>query len=149
GAEGWAERVYLAQTQTISFDIELAGNGEKRFLTEEILVPVDLAFVVTRQVGQVERGDAKHLARAFGVGCGDDRRVDPEKSALVEIAVNGLGDAVAHARDRTERVRARAQVRDLAQVLHRVRLGLDRIGFRILDPADDFHFRRLNLETLA
>ena len=38
---------------------------------------------------------------------------------------------------RAERVGARAQVRDLAQVLQRVPLRLDRVGLGIVDPADD------------
>ena len=45
--------------------------------------------------------------------------------------------AVPHARDGAERVRARAQVRDLAQVLERVLLRLNRVGVGIVDPADD------------
>ena len=51
--------------------------------------------------------------------------------------------AVAHARDRAERVRAHAQVRDLAQILKAVRLGLDRVLIGIVDEADDADARAL------
>jgi hypothetical protein len=39
-------------------------------------------------------------------------------------------------------------VRDLAQELERVRLRLDRVGVRILHPADHFHSGGLHLERL-
>ena len=48
-----------------------------------------------------------------------------------------------------DHVGARPQVRDLAQELHRVRLGLDRIGVGIVDPADHLDLARLHLEGLA
>jgi hypothetical protein len=44
---------------------------------------------------------------------------------------------VAHAGDRADHVRARPQVSDLAQVLHRVALRLHRIVIGVVDPADD------------
>ena len=60
-----------------------------------------------------------------------------------------LRQAVADAGHRAEQVGARTQVRDLAQEFQRMRLGLDRIGFRILDPADDFDAFGLDFEALA
>ena len=67
----------------------------------------------------------------------------------MEEPVDRLRQRVAHARHRADHVGARPQVRDLAQKLHRVRLRLDRIGVRILDPADDLDRVRLHLERLA
>ena len=80
---------------------------------------------------------------------GDDGRVDPEEAVLVEKAVDRLGDGVAHARDRADDVGARPQMRHFAQVFHAVRLGLDRIGVRIFDPADHLDLARLHFERLA
>ena len=45
-------------------------------------------------------------------------------------------------------IRARPQMRHLAQELHRVRLGLDRIRVRIIDPPDHLDRARLHLERL-
>ena len=74
---------------------------------------------IAAQVGEVERADAEHLAGAFGIAGGDDRRVHPEEAVLVEVAMDRHAEAVAHAGDGAERVGARPQVRDLAQVLER------------------------------
>jgi len=60
-----------------------------------------------------------------------------------------LGQAIADARHRAEQVGAWAQVRDFAQEFQRMRLGLDGIGFRIVDPADHFDARCLDLERLS
>ncbi len=59
-----------------------------------------------------------------------------------------LRDRVAHAGDRADDVGARPQVRHFAQELERVRLRLDRIRVRIVDPPDDFERARLHLEGL-
>ena len=56
--------------------------------------------------------------------------------------------AVPHARDRAERVRARPQVRHFAQVLERGLLRLNRIGVRVVDPADDLDRLGLQLDRL-
>ena len=55
---------------------------------------------------------------------------------------------VPHPRRRADHVRARPQMRDLAQVFQGVRLWLDRIGVRVLDPADHAQRARLHLEGL-
>ena len=135
GAEGRAEGVDLGQRQAVGLDVELAGDGQEGLAAEEVLREIDFA-VRFWQVRQVERRDAEQRARAFGVGGGDDRRVDPEEAALVEEAVDRLRQGVAHARRGADHVGARPQVRHLAQELERVRLGLDRVGVRVLDPAD-------------
>ena len=150
GAERRAEGVDLAHRQAVGLDIELAGDGETDAgLPKKSLREIDLALGRARQVRQVERADLEHLRRRLRHRSGDDRRVNPEEAVLVEEAVDRHAQRVPHARDGAERVRARAKVRDLAQVFERVLLGLDRIGVGILDPADDFDLARLDLERLA
>jgi hypothetical protein len=63
--------------------------------------------------------------------------------------VHCLRDRVADAADRADDVGARPEVRHFAQELQRVRLRLDRIRVRIVDPADDFERARLHLERLT
>jgi len=55
---------------------------------------------------------------------------------------------VADARHRAEQVGARAQMCNFAQKFQRMRLGLDRIGFRVIHPAEHFDGTGLNLERL-
>ena len=66
----------------------------------------------------------------------------------MEEAMNRLGDGVAHARHGSNDVGARAQMRDLAQKLQRVRLGLNRVGVGVFDPADYLDLACLHLEGL-
>ena len=115
GAEGGAEGVDLAHRQAERLDVELAGHRQEHFLAEEVAGKVDLALVGARQVGHVQRGNAEHLAGAFGVGGGDDRRVDPVEAVFVEVTMRRLCQAVADTGDGAEQVGARAQMRHLAQ----------------------------------
>ena len=77
--------------------------------------------------GQVERRDLEHRAGPFAVAGGDDRRLDVEEAAGLEERVDRRADRVADAGDRSERVRPRTQVGDLAQKLEAVPLLLQRI----------------------
>jgi hypothetical protein len=149
GAEGRAEGVDPAHRQAIGLDVELARDRQVGLLAEEVLVPVDGAGGRARRAGGVEGRDPEHLAGALGVAAGDDRRVDPEEAALVEEAVHRHRQGVAHPGHGADHVGARPQVRDLAQVLHGVALGLHRVGLGILDPADRDHLLGAQLDGLA
>ena len=63
--------------------------------------------------------------------------------------MDGLGNGVADARCGSHDVGSRTQVGNLAQVLHAVRLGLDRVGVRIVNPADYLDVARLHFERLS
>ena len=148
GAEGRAEGVDLGEREAVGLDIELARDGEEGFPPEKILREVHLALRRARQVREIERRDAKQSPRAFGVRGGDDRRVDPEKAVLVEEPMDRLRQRVAHARCRSNHVGARPQMRHVAQEFQRMRLRLDRIVVRVLDPPHHAHRARLHLEGL-
>ena len=98
------------------------------------------------QVLEIQRRDAEHLARALGVGAGDDRGVDVDKAALLEKLVHGLRRDAADAERGVEEVRARAQMLDRAQELHAVALFLQRIIRR--GDALDLNVRGLELKRL-
>ncbi len=142
------EGVDLAERETVRLHIELARHRQERLAAEEILGEVDLALRRARQVGEVERRDPEQLPCPFGVGRRDDRRVHPDKAALVEEPMDRLRQRVAHARRGPDHVGARPQMRHLAQELHRVRLRLDRIGVGVINPADHLDRARLHLERL-
>ena len=73
----------------------------------------------------------------------------PEEAVLVEVAMDGHGEAVPDPGHRADAVRAHAQVGDLAQVLEGVVLGLDRVAVRVVDPADDIDRVGDQLDVLA
>ncbi len=148
GPERRPEGVDLGEREAVGLDVELPRHRQERLAAEEILGEIDLALRRARQVGEIERRDPEQRAGALGVGRGDDRRVDPEEAVLVEEAMDRLRQRVAHPRRRADHVGARPQMRHLAQELHRVRLRLDRIGVRVVDPADHLDRARLHLERL-
>ena len=149
GAECGPERIDPAECQAVGLDIELARDGEAGRLAEEVGREIDGPVLVAGEIGEVERRDAEHRAGALGVAGGDDRRVHPDKTMLMEVAVHGHRQAVAHPRDRPERVGPRPQMGHRPQVLHGVPLGRDRVSIRVLDPPDHFDAIGLDLEPLA
>jgi hypothetical protein len=149
GAEGRPEGVDLAHRHAIGLDVELARHRQVGLLAEEVLVPVDAAGGGPRRVGGVERRDPEHLAGALGVRRRDDRRMDPEEALLVEEPMDRHRQAVADPGHRADHVGARAQVGDLAQVLHRVALGLHRVGVGVVDPAHHLDRGGAQLDRLA
>src|SRR5262249_33206550 len=144
GAEGRAEGVDLAERAGENLGFELAANRQIGRTAEEVLAVVDLALVVARQLAEVERGDAEHLAGALAVAGGDDRRMDVEKTLFLKEFVDGSADTVADAGHGAEGVAARPQMGLLAQKLHRMPLLLQRI-FRRIGPAVDGDRLRLDL----
>ena len=127
GAERRAESVHVAEGEREVFGIELAGHGQVRALAEEILAEIDLAVVRARQIVEVERRDAEHLARALAVRARDDRGLHIDEAALLEERVHRLRRHAAHAERRAEEIRARTQMLDRAQEFHTVALFLQRI----------------------
>ncbi len=71
------------------------------------------------------------------------------KPSVAEEAVDRLASVWRTRVMAPDHVGARPQVRHLAQELHRVRLGLDRVGVGIVHPAHDPELGRLHLEGLA
>ena len=149
GAKCRAEGVDLGEREAVGLDVELSRYGQERLAAEKVLAEVDLAGRRARQVGEIQRRDAEQRAGAFGIRRGDDRRVHPEEAVRVEIAVDRLRQRVPHPGRGANHIGARPQMRDLAEVLHGVRLRLDRVGVRVVDPADHPDGARLHLERLA
>ena len=150
GAERRAERVDLAQRQAVRLDVELARHGQARFACRRSPCR---SRPCRRACAAGSRGRASRPGTSAPAPSAsrrrDDRRVDPEEAVLVEEAVHRHRERVAHARDRAEDVRARPQVRDLAQVLQRVPLRLHRVGVGVVDPADDLDASRPGPRPLA
>ena len=127
GAERGAEGIHITKGEREVFGVELAGYGQVRALAEEVLGEIYLAVGRARDIVEVERRDAEHLARALAVGARDDRGLDVDKAAVLEERVHRLRGHAADAERRTEEVRARAQVLDRAQELHAVAFFLQRV----------------------
>src|SRR4030095_6713591 len=148
-AEGGSERIDVRERETIRLDVELSRHREKCFPPEEILPEIDLPFVITGQVHQVEYGYPEQGSGPFRIRGGNDRRIDPEEPAFAEEPVDGLRERMAHARRGADHIGARSKVGDLAQKFQGVMLGLNRIGIRIVDPANDLDRFGLHFELLA
>ena len=150
-AERRPECVDLRERETVGLDVELTADGQERFLPEEVFREISAPFLRLRDHGEVrkiQRADAEHLARAFGVACRHDRCVHPEEAVLVKVAMDRHAEAVTHTRHRTERVRPRPEVRYFTEILERRLLLLDWVRFRVVNPADDVDALGLQLDGL-
>ena len=152
-AEGRAEGVDLGKRHAIGFDVELTGNGKECFAPKKIFRVIHFAFVRAivdaRQIHHVECRYTEQFARTLGIAGGDDRRIHPQETAFMKEAMNRLRHRVPHARGGTHHIGARPQVRHLAQVLHGVHFRRDRVGIRIVHPANHLDGCGLHFERLA
>ena len=148
GAEGRAEGVDLAQAAGEDLGLELAADGQVGRPAERSPGRKSTLPSLRGSLAEVERGDPEHLAGAFAVAGGDDRRVDVEEALLLEEVVDRPADAVADAGDGAEGVGPRPQVGDGAQELEGVALLLQRIGLRI-GPAVDGDASGVDLGRLS
>jgi hypothetical protein len=115
---------------------------------EEILREIDLAVGGARQVREIQCRNAEQCPRAFCVGGGDDRRIDPEEPVSSKnrwIAAARLWRTRVAAPITFVRGRRCATSRKYSNVCG---FGLDRIGVRVFDPADHVDRTRLHLEGL-
>ena len=71
GAEGGAEGVDLTHGGRSKLTLELSAHSEAGHLAEEVLAVVRKAFLVLRDIVQVQGRDLEHLAGAFGVRLSD------------------------------------------------------------------------------
>ena len=147
GAESRAEGVDAAQGLAVGLDVELARDGEGGGLAEEVLGVVDRTAGLGEGL-EVEGRDLEHLARALGVGGGDEGRVDVVEAALLEELVDGEGHAVADPGHRAEGIGPGPEVGDLAEELEGVGLLLEGIALGG-GLADDGEASGLDLELLA
>ncbi len=116
------------------------------FASKKVLSEIDFAFWSFRNIRKIKSRHPEHLTRAFTIVASNDRCVNPTESALIEKLMNCHRKAMTNASNRAECVRARPQVRDLAQVLKRMRLGLNRIRVWVFHPTNDFNFARLQFD---
>ena len=116
-AEGWAERIHLAQRHGRGFDIELARLRQIRLLVEVI-----------------DRETAWWCLRSGGR---ENRRIGQGESALVEEIARGLDDLGAHPQDRRLPLRAHPEMAVLHQKVDAVFFRRDRIGIVFGDALHD------------
>ena len=150
GAERGPESINIRKCRGEDLGFKLAGDGEKRFLGEEILGGVDGAILGLGRLSQIERGDAEHVARAFGIAGGDDGRVDVAEGFFLEKLVDGVSESAAYAEDGTEKIGAGAEVGDFAEKFEGVAFFLEWVsGIRFTEDfeflGDDFPFLALTL----
>ena len=135
GAEGRAEGVHIGQGQGEYLGLQLAADGQEGGLAEEIRVVIHGAFLGGK-VTQVQRGDAKHGSRAFGIASSDDWRMEINIAALLEEGVDGKRHCATHPGHCAKGVGTWAQVGHITQELQCVALLLQRVLFRVGQPSD-------------
>jgi hypothetical protein len=125
----------------------LAADGQVGLAAKEILAEIDAVLFIAGRVLQIQGGDAEHLAGPLAVAAGDDRRVHIDEAALLQEAVDGVGQQAPDPENGHEGVGARPQMGDGAQELEGVAFFLQRVIER--GEADRFDGRGFQLEGLA
>ena len=122
--EGGAEGIYVPEGHGEVLRVQLAGDGEVRGFTEEVLGEVHLPILGHGRIFGVQRGDPEHLAGALTVAGSDDGGVDVDEAPLLEELMNGVGRHAPHPEHGGKQVRPGPQVLDGTQKLHAVALFL-------------------------
>ena len=148
GAEGRAEGVDITDGSRIGFCFQLATYGERCRFTEKVLFPVDAVDLFFGEHGEVERGDLKHFAGAFAVGCSDDGGIEIQEAAVLKEGMNGPADAVADASDCAEGIGAWAEVGDVAEEFEGVTFFLQRVGLWV-GRTENFDGSGMKFDSLA
>ena len=146
--ERGAERVHAVDGEGVGLGAQLAAHRQERRLAEEVLGVVHRAVFGAGWRGRIERGDPEHLADTLGVARGDQRGVEVEEVAVLVEPVGRVRQGVADPGHGSDRVGARPQVGDLAQVLERDALLLEGIGLRV-GETERLDLGRLDLDPLA
>ena len=120
-AEGWAERINLAERHGGRFDVELAGLRE-----------VGLLFEVV---------DGEERGGAFAGGGREDGRIGERESVAVEKIAGGANDFGAHAQDGRLALGAQPEMAVLHQEVDAMFFGRDRIGIGFGDALHDLDVR--------
>ena len=148
GAECGAEGIDAAEGRCSELAFELAGDGERRHLAEEILRIVDRTVF---ELGKVVERQGRYLelrSGAFTVGGRDQRGVEIVEAAVVEEFMHGESEGVAYAEHSPEGVGARAEVGLFAQELEGVPFLLQRVGGGV-GCAVDLKLGGLHLDALS
>ncbi len=90
GAERRSEGIYTAECLRKRLHINLSGNRQLGCLLEEILCIVNPAFLRFRDIGKIQGCYGEHLAGAFRIGSGNQRRVYIYEVTLLEELMNSI-----------------------------------------------------------
>src|SRR5262245_31612375 len=87
-AEARTERIYSAESQAVSFYVQLSRNRQIGLPAEEIFRKIHITIKCKRRLPEVERGHPERLPRSLAIAGGDDRSMDPQEPVLVEETVD-------------------------------------------------------------
>src|SRR5690606_4265463 len=135
--EARSKSINLIQGERMGFAFELSRYGEVGFPSEEVFPEINAAVFRSGWVVSVQGRDPEHGTGTFCVGSRYNGRVNINETAIVKKSVNGVSERVAYPHHCTERVGSGPQMRDFAEELQRMALGLKGIFFRVAVAEDD------------
>src|SRR5699024_6379670 len=124
--ESRSEGVYVAESKGKGLRLQLPADGETCLLAEELSAVIDLAVFCLWQIFHVQRGHPEHLAGAFTVTAGDDRRVNIDEVIVLEKLVDRIGHQGSDPEYRGKSIAPRTQVGDLTHKFHGMAFFLQR-----------------------
>ena len=136
-----SEGIDIAECLGERLALHLAGHGEIRRFSEEILREIDLSLLRLRHIHKIQRRDLEHLARSLGIRSGDQRRMHIDEAPLLKELMNGVGNQRPDAKSRLKRIRAHSEMRNRPKVLKTVPFFLH----RVIRCGSSLHRNRLRL----
>ena len=130
GTECGAESIDGTKCRGTKFAFELSAHCERSGLAKEVVIILDVPFLVFLKVVEILCGHLKHLAGSLTVAGCDDGCVEIEEPMLVEIAVDGHSHVMANAEYGSKGVGAETQVGILAHIFEALPFLLHRIVTR-------------------
>src|SRR4030095_5447050 len=132
-AERWTKRVNVAQRKGKDLRLQLPAHRQTGGLAEKALLVVDFLSVggTPRHVHEIKSRYPKHLSGPFTIAAGNNWRVDVHESTRLKKVVDRAANLIADSSHGAERVCARAQVSDGAQIFERRAFLLQGIRCRI------------------
>ena len=106
--ESRSEGIDVSESHSVSFYVELTGNGKVSGLSEKVLRIIHLSVGSPRKIVEVESRYSEHLPRAFAVASRYYGRMNVDEVPFVEELMKSVSGFASYSHSRVEKIRSRS-----------------------------------------